>query len=317
MGRVLVPLDGSPLAEAALPLASVLAETLEAKLDLLRVVPRGHGGPEELAAAAYLAAFRADTSHVLSGRPAEAIVQHARAERVSLVVMTTHARSGLERALLGSVTAEVIARAPSPTVVVRGPLPEPRLRTLLVAVSGTSATPLTNVTELARRAGARVVLLRVVTADEMMVWHRQWEWSSDSILEDPDAVVDARQQLDDLANGLRGAGVDVETRVLVGSVAPIIDAVADQIDADLIVMTTHGRLGVSRATQGSFADAVVHSTRRPVLLCRLVPMPPQQARALDVLHALQHRQPPLVPQSMVESQYRNIGLSRTWRTRGR
>jgi hypothetical protein len=148
------------------------------------------------------------------------------------------------------------------------------------------------------------------------VWHRQWQWHGDFV-EEPDALVNARQQLNDLAKGLRNAGIDTEVHARVGAVVPIIDSVADRVDADLIVMTTHGRLGVSRAIEGSFADAVLHSTHRPVLLCRLVPMPPEQARALDVLHALQHRQPTLVPQSVIEPQYRNIGLSRTWRTRGR
>jgi nucleotide-binding universal stress UspA family protein len=314
---VLVPLDGSPLAEAALPLASLLASMLEAKLDLLRVV--AHGGADERAAADYLARFRfrGAAIHVRHGPAAECIVRHAAEERASLVVMTTRARSGLERAFLGSVTAQVVAHAPAPTVVVRSPLPEPRLRSLLVAIGGMSAAPLSSVTELARRAGARVCLLRVVTPDETMVWQRQWQWDGGPTLEEPDALLEARQQLNDLAASLRTAGIEVETRALVGDVVPIIDSVADRIDADLIVMTTHGRLGISRALEGSFADAVVHSTRRPVLLCRLVPMPPQEARALDVLHALQHRQPSLVPQSVVEPQYKNIGLSRTWRTRGR
>jgi nucleotide-binding universal stress UspA family protein len=315
MGTVLVPLDGSRLAEAALPFGSLLAETLQADLDLLRVV--AHAGADQQTAAAYLQSFHPAAAHVREGEPAECIVQEASAEHANLIVMTTHARSGLQRAMHGSVEAQVVAHAPVPTVVLRGPLPQPTLRTLLVAISGAAAAPLTSVAELARRAGARIVLLRVVTAEETMVWQRQWQWRGGSVAEEPDALVNARQLLNDLAKGLRSAGIETEVHARVGAVVPIIDAVADRVDADLIVMTTHGRLGVSRAVQGSFADAVVRSTRRPVLLCRLVPMPPEQARALDVLHTLQHRQPPLVPQSVVEPQYRNIGLSRTWRTRGR
>jgi nucleotide-binding universal stress UspA family protein len=201
--------------------------------------------------------------------------------------------------------------------VLRGPLREPHLRTLLVAIGSASAAPLTNVAELARRAGASVVLLRVVTAEETMVWQREWKWQGGPAREEPDALVSARQQLDDLATGLRADGIETQTFARIGPVVPIIDAAAERVDADLIVMTTHARIGAARALQGSIADAVVHSTRRPVLLCRLVPMPPEQTRTLDVVHVLQHRQPPLVPQSIVEPQYRNIGLSRTWRTRGR
>jgi nucleotide-binding universal stress UspA family protein len=315
MGTLLVPLDGSSLSETALPYAALLAETLEADLDLLRVV--GHPGADEQAAAAYLGSFPAEAAHVRHGQPAECIVEEASAEHANLIVMATHARSGLQRALHGSVEAQVVAHAPVPTVVLRGPVPHPRLRTILVTISGASAAPLTGVTELARRAGARVVLLRVVTPEETTVWQREWHWSGGSVLDEPDAVVSARQLLNDLAAGLHAAGVETEVHARVGPVVSNIDAVANRVDADLIVMTTHARLGLSRAMQGSFADAVVHSTRRAVLLCRLVPMPPEQVRALDVLHALQHRQPPLVPQSMVEPQYRNIGLSRTWRTRGR
>jgi nucleotide-binding universal stress UspA family protein len=315
VGTVLVPLDGSHLSETALPYGALLADTLEADLDLLRVV--AHPGADEETAAAYLGTFPSEAAHVRQGQPAACIVEEASVEHANLIVMATHARAGLQRAVHGSVEAQVVAHAPVPTVVLRGPVPHPRLGTILVTISGTAAAPLTSVTELARRAGARIVLLRVVTAEETMVWHRQWQWRGDCVPEEPDALVSARQQLNDLAKGLRTAGIDTEVHARVGAVVPIIDSVADRVDADLIVMTTHARLGVSRAIEGSFADAVLRSTRRPVLLCRLVPMPPEQARALDVLHALQHRQPRLVPQSVIEPQYRNIGLSRTWRTRGR
>jgi nucleotide-binding universal stress UspA family protein len=321
---VLVPLDGLPLAETALPFAELLALTLGADLDLLRVVPPNGSNAVDSSVQEYLGAVAQRThkasgvvsTHVLRGDPAECIVREAAAAHVTLLVMTTHARAGVRRAVLGSVAEEVVAHAPAPTVLLRGCVsPQPRLRTVLVAIGGMCAAPLSSVTELARAAGARVVLLRVVTANEMLLW--QWQWRPEGALDEPQAVTNARQELCDLASGMCAAGVATETRVRIGSIVPNIKEVAEEVDADLIVMTTHGRLGTQRTVQGSVSDAVVHSTRRPVLLCRLVPMPPQQARAIDLLHVMQHRQPILVPQSIGEPQYKNIGLPRTWRTRGK
>jgi len=150
ISTVLVPLDGSPLAEAILPRAHALAELLGAKLRLLRVIPPLEGtiplppawshlevmrqAEEELHALAHR--LRAEGSpaggkvvpietKVLSGwTPAEGIGMAAVETPHTLVALSTHGRGGLERALLGSVADKVIRSATTPVLVQRARLVE-------------------------------------------------------------------------------------------------------------------------------------------------------------------------------------------------
>lgn len=111
--RLSVPLDGSELAERALDYAVGLADRVEIEIALVHV----HESGDERRAVTYLdliaIAVREHvaqvTVHVLSGDPASAILDHADAHDITLVVMTTHARSGYRRAVAGSVAREVVA----------------------------------------------------------------------------------------------------------------------------------------------------------------------------------------------------------------
>ncbi|HLZ26849.1 MAG TPA: universal stress protein [Chloroflexota bacterium] len=284
-----VPLDGKPLAETALPLAGLLARSLGATLDLVVVVP-DHGASVD-APRAYLDRIAGALdgpvcTRLMSGDPGECIVREAAAEHVVMVVMTTHARSGLQRAVLGSVGEYVVAHSPAPTLLVRsGCRPAPELKTILLAIDTSCAAPLATTIELARACSARVVLLRAIAFDETYVW----QWGHGPVLPEPQAVVVARQQLNDLAARVREAGVDAEVRVEIGEAATTIVSVAAEVGADVIVMNTHARTGAQRAIQGSVANAVGRMASQPVLLSRLIPPPPGGPRSIDVVHALQRR----------------------------
>ncbi len=132
-----VPLDGSPAAEAALPVAATLARALGARVALVRVVawavesypfsPVALSLPElddelEADAHAYLDTHRpavgdAETV-VLHGHSADRLCAFIEAERIDLVVMTTHARSAVSRAVMGS-TADRVIQCPAPVLLVR------------------------------------------------------------------------------------------------------------------------------------------------------------------------------------------------------
>jgi nucleotide-binding universal stress UspA family protein/predicted transcriptional regulator len=138
--RLMVPLDGSPLAEAALAPAVELAAAAGADLALVRVEPWRTEGVaplgtvpefvrlEEEAAAeaqAYLDSVCRRlpggievSPYVLRGRPAETLIDFARHEHIDLIVMTTHGRGGLRRLVLGS-TADAVVRAGVPALLVR------------------------------------------------------------------------------------------------------------------------------------------------------------------------------------------------------
>ncbi len=140
--RLLVPLDGSELAEAILPFAEQVAGPLDAELVLLQVVElmspieaiasAGVVTPDTLAlremdAKRYLVAIEQRLSkkglrvhtRVALGPPAEAILAGVRATGADLVAMATHGRSGLGRVLLGSVADAVLRASPVPVLLIR------------------------------------------------------------------------------------------------------------------------------------------------------------------------------------------------------
>ena len=142
--RIVVPVDGSPAAEAALPLAEALAVSCKVPVTLLRVVetvsltfadPAGMGStnyPQILeglqqAADSYVhqlaSAVRGTGCSVHTetplGTPAEQIVGYVHGHPGSLVVMTTHGRTGLAEVVLGSVARRVVQHGNTPTLVVR------------------------------------------------------------------------------------------------------------------------------------------------------------------------------------------------------
>lgn len=143
--RILVPLDGSELAERALPQAVEISRCMGSQLWLVRVsLYQGYAynptwdGPhyseekmeaDRKAAAAYLELVRNQynahdlpgLNEVLIGPVAEALIDYARAKSVDLIVMSTHGRSGLSRWVMGSVTDKVVRGAHCPTLIIRGP----------------------------------------------------------------------------------------------------------------------------------------------------------------------------------------------------
>lgn len=141
--KIMVPLDGSTLAAQALPHALALVELHQAELILFRVVQEAHFVEEfvtegkiqvdqrqehwlneattalgELAADLKLRQLKV-TPVVEVGLPAEAIIDYARQHEVSLIVMSTHGRTGLARWVYGSVADKVLRGAPCPVLLVR------------------------------------------------------------------------------------------------------------------------------------------------------------------------------------------------------
>ncbi|MBV8717013.1 MAG: universal stress protein [Chloroflexi bacterium] len=145
-------------------------------------------------------------------------------------------------------------------------------------------------------------MLRAVAPEETCVW----QWKPGAILDERQAVVIARQQLEDLVARLQTSRLAAEARVEVGPAVPTIDSVAAEVDADLMVMISHARTGALRAALGSVADAVVRTSSRPVLVCRLVQSPRGKPKSIDVFHALQHTRARMVPQSIASAGYHSV-----------
>jgi nucleotide-binding universal stress UspA family protein len=289
---VLVPLDGSALAERALPYAARLARTAGAKLILVRAAAATPLPGTEPITADRTATLGAEVelesianrwrhtglavaTRAYCDAADVAILAAAREYHVDLIVMATHGRSGLSRLIYGSVAEAVLRAAPVPVLLVPAQYaaswPADRPLRVLAALDGSplAERALGPVGELAAAVGAELLLTQVVEFPAPMltdgaVYEPDWD--------EDEELVAARQYLEDVAADLRTAGLKVQTQAvagppwLAGQAAGVLAATAEQEAVDLIALATHGRGGLARLVMGSVATGVLHRTRAPLLL---------------------------------------------------
>ncbi len=297
--RILVPLDGSRLAEQALSCAMTLGRGLPAELVLFRAVSIPSDVQEaldgaglkpdplmeqlELEATEYLEAM----SHLLAksdlcfshavrhGLAAEAILDSVEQMDIQLVVMASHGYTGIQRWTHGSVAERVLQSASVPVLLVRAKeggskgLPEAcPCRRILVPLDGSKVAEqvLPAVTPIARALGCDMTLFQVpivyASGSLMGEWYIPWQGSFET------ANQDAQTYLEHLATSLREQGIEASTATCVGPVAESIIDYAEVNSADLIAMCTHGRTGLARWALGSVADRVLRAGGKPILLVR-------------------------------------------------
>jgi len=121
--RVCVPLDGSAYAEGALPYVVALAGQREVELVLLHIDPTGADGDVtgylDLIAAWASPHVGAVSCHTVAGRPVEELLSYIDLNDIQVVVLSSHGRTGIRRAIAGSVTNGLVAGSTRSTVVVR------------------------------------------------------------------------------------------------------------------------------------------------------------------------------------------------------
>jgi nucleotide-binding universal stress UspA family protein len=295
--HVLVPLDGSVLAECALPWAVALAQALAARVTLLRVLERPaisvatshhHDAVDwqmrRAEAQSHLAGIDRDlkarqltsTVELLEGRPAEKIIDFARAQQVDLVVLSSHGEGGLTGWTLSSTVLMVVARTHTSVLVVPAHaaqgqrIGDVRVRRLLVPLdcSPRAECVLPLAAALARAHDAELILAHVVPEPEMP---RRLPPSAEDL-----AVVSrltARNQLEaerylgELRARLLDRKVRVGTRIVQAARrARAIRAMADEADVDLVLVCAHGQTGDARERYGSVAGRLLEEGSRPLLV---------------------------------------------------
>jgi nucleotide-binding universal stress UspA family protein len=297
--RLLVPLDGSHLAECVLPDAISLATHLQASLTLLHVMERGapatvHGDRHLTVvreAEAYLAGVASRCraqgvqvdQHVHpneEGDVAKSIIDHAADLGADLIILSTHGGGGARRVLFGSVAQQVLRKGLRPVFLIRPP--EPQLpegdsgwvfRRVLVPLDGSpsseAALPIS--LPLAGAYGAEVHLLRIVPTlatitGERASTARLVPTATAASLELEEA--EARSHLEAIASQIRTRGIRVSAAVGRGEPAQGVLDQASRLHADLIAMATHGRTGIDAVFSGSVASRIVARFLRPLLLVR-------------------------------------------------
>ena len=286
--KILVPLDGSSLAEQALPLARQFAEDRGAHLVFLRVVPyftvlaadpllyeeMNRLGEDE--ATAYLRRVRNELADPQStdlvcevGSAADSILQYAQNNDVDLILMSSHGRSGLNRWVYGSVAERIMSHAPCPTLIVKADhstchgIPERMLVTLDGSELAEKALPAA--LELAA-LGPELHLLRVTTSGHI-------RFETDAMAEvftdiESDEVAQAQAYLQEQAGKLDIPDAKLAVEVTKSSIAEAIIAYAAREDIGLIVMSSHGRTGLQRWIYGSVAEKVLHTARCATMIVR-------------------------------------------------
>ncbi len=298
LGTVLVPLDGSRFAEAALPIAKRLVERAGGRLYLATAdqpsLAMAGGGEITTAFAAlgdecrlddesYLVRTAAELgtvgegtvrASVVDGPAGEAICEEAGRIGADLIVMATHGRNAMDRAWLGSVADYVVRHAARPVLLVKPqPLGDARtdqpIRNILVSLdpSDYSEAILESVLALARLMNARVTLLTVV-APQFGIAEPELPPPAP---QHPGIVArrsdEAHARLDRLARLFGLLGIDVRTRVAVAATpaAGILDVLAEE-RFDMAALATHGAAGLRRILAGSVADKLIRRSRKPVLV---------------------------------------------------
>jgi len=300
--HLLVPLDGSRMAESALPAAARLATRTGAQLTLVHVIEKHapsavHSerhlvGAEE--AAAYLtevarrpalAGLRVATHVHAAGVSdvAVSITEHTTEMAPDLVVMSTHGRGGARRLFFGAIAQQVIALGATPVLLVRpseqaaaadSSAPAGEWRTILAPVDGNPAHEkgLPLAAELAASFGCRLHLLMVTPTLSELAGSQaaagMFLPGATRIKLDMDDA-GARDYLAARAGELAQKGVEAGSEASRGDPASAIIHVARRLPADVVVMSTHGRAGSDAFWEGSVAARVVARARVPLLLVPL------------------------------------------------
>jgi nucleotide-binding universal stress UspA family protein len=211
------------------------------------------------------------------GDAAQEILHLSDEVRADVVVMRTHGRAGLERAVFGSIAEEVLKKTTIPLILVRpGGRRVTRIHKLLVPVDGSPGglLALQMADGLAKATGSSIGIVQVVVPIPMLVYVAPYDPSGAGFYDsawDDDALTAARTYVAAVCARLRGRGpvVEAEARMAPSVAEGIVDT-ADEGDADLIVMSTHALTGPARTILGSVADAVVRTSPCPVLLVKRI-----------------------------------------------
>jgi nucleotide-binding universal stress UspA family protein len=295
--KIMVSLDGSELAEAALPYAEELAGQLGSEIILVNVC-EADPDPQKALNQSYLqktvesvkekasrysgrsgtAAVIQVKSEILSGHPAEKIMEYAETENIDLIVMSTHGRSGIKRWALGSVADKVMRAATRPVVLIRATgsrsdvQDQGLLKRVLIPLDGSkeSETVIPYIEELASRLKLEVILFQVL-ARGFETLSTYFPLTDQQIESDKTT---AMAYLNNIGTRLKAKGITVVTDeklgidIRIGNPAEEIMQLTDEKHADLVAMTTHGRSGVNRRVFGSVAERILREGNTPLLLVR-------------------------------------------------
>jgi len=294
MRRIVCPVDLTPFSRRALEHAAVLARWYEAELVAFHVTPllptilgfppgSSPRGLEPSEAELVCRELRQFVAHATAGlprvevavrvgEPASEILQYARESAADLVVMGTHGRTGFDRLMLGSVTEKVLHKASCPLLTVPLQAPRHRERPLFAHVlcavdfSPVSERAAAYALSLSQEAEGRLTLLHVVESlpSETLVALPQLDPAS--YLERKS--IEARARLEKLVPEEARHWCQPSSRTTCGKPYREILRIAEEEQADIVVLGVHGHGALDRTLFGSTTQRVVRHAACPVLTIR-------------------------------------------------
>lgn len=296
--RILVPLDGSSEAEGALQHAAALATVFDAEIVLMRVAPV-HGEVDDPAlsdgvhhrfllaeALAYLTQVEvrlkyrglAASNLIDEGDPAERILAASRHRKIDVIVLSRHGHGAHRRPVFtfGTTVQQVMMSAPVSIMIVAGgsvstaPLETQRYPRIMVPLDGSARAEwaLHSAARIAVEHGGELLLAQVVAVPEMA---RRFPPSTEETrLAKRLLALNRKAAQDYLARitarfEIRQLGVRTHLRVA-NHVAPALREIADEGDADLVVVTAHGFSGDDEWLYGGVTGSLIAHSSRPLLV---------------------------------------------------
>ncbi len=297
--QILIPLDGSTLAEAVLPHASRLAKAFRAEALVLRVVGTrlsdvGHyidtfdWRLKRVEAERYVERIAGVLGEegveakweVAVGRASEQILATARRAQADLIVLTTHGEGGRSEFHVSGTAAKVVGPSESsvllvPPPVAGGEIGDVSYRTILVPVdcSPRADWSVCLAGAIARITEAELVLLYVVTMPEAVGGASEGSATRALAVQLRRANRAAAQaHLDGQAAMLAQSGLHARVRLVENDdIARTVRGVADEEGASLVVMAAHGARAASEVPHGMVAASLLGDSRRPLLLLQDAP----------------------------------------------
>jgi len=298
---VLVPLDGSLLAECVLPHVVAIARAFNAKVNLLRVLDKNQASEKaqlfdllnwqisKTGAKLYLekintrlqkSGLRIETA-VLEGLVAESITEYALSRGVKLVILSSHGRSGLSQWGISSVTQKITFSAPTSVLIIRAHQPatsgliEWQYKQIVVPLDGSrrAENVLPMVALLARFHQSRIHIVHVVKTPEMA---RQMPFSREDAELSNRIVARNREEavryLDQVRLYSPLDGIDVVTHLLTSdNAAAALHELSEKEGIDMVALSAHGYSGNNQWPYGSMANNFILYSKLPLLIVQDLP----------------------------------------------
>jgi nucleotide-binding universal stress UspA family protein len=299
---ILVPLDGSQLAECVLPHVVAIARSFDAEITLLRILEKNKASASaqlfdllnwqinKTEAALYLvktkarfqeSSIRARTT-VLEGLVAEGITEYAQNQGMKLIVLSSHGLSGLTQWGISSVTQKIILSAPTSVLIVRayqshsGELSEtPVYQRILVPLDGSQRAEnvLPIITQLAHTYKSQIHLVHIVQTPEMA---RHMPPAREDVDLASQVVARNREEVGRYLEQVKSRsyleGIAVQTHLITSDNAAVaLHQLAEQEHIDMVTLSAHGYSGNHQWPYGSMVNNFIMYGKVPLLIVQDLP----------------------------------------------